>query len=102
MTRAPSALAAAASVALIAAGCGGGTPGGPNAGKAPPPELGHSVARVGGLSPTDVSAAAVLAAFPPDQGAKPHGWVLVRRDRWRDAVAAAQFAAPPLNGAILP
>jgi hypothetical protein len=103
MTRTAAALTAALTSAALAAGCGGAdNPGGPNAGKQPPAELGRSVARIDGVSSTDVSAAAVLAAFPPDQGAKPHGWVLVRRDRWRDVVAAAQFAAPPLNAGLLP
>jgi hypothetical protein len=56
---------------------------------------------VPGKSPADVASAAVLAVYP-DQAHQPLGLVLTPQDDWRQALIAAQFAADPLNGAILP
>jgi hypothetical protein len=96
----------AASVALAAVGCGGG--GGPAlpsaslGGAVQRPEIGRNVVRVPGLSPSDRSAAAVLASYDPRNGAKPPGgWVLVPDDDWHDLVLAAQFAAAPVSAGIL-
>lgn len=104
-------LTAVAALALLP-GCGGGDDGGNPGpasttplGAAPPaspPEVGRNVARVGGLSPSDVAAGAILAAYAPEAYEPPKGWVLVPHDRWQEALLAAQFAARPVSGAILP
>jgi hypothetical protein len=64
-------------------------------------EFGKNTARVGGLSSADVAAAAVLSAYP-ETGTRPTAWFLVRKDKWREAALAAQFATRPINGAVLP
>src|SRR6266516_527201 len=93
--------------ALIAAayGCGGsGQAQRPKLPRVPSSGVGdtaRNVVRVGGLSPADVAGAAVLAAYPPARST-PSGWVLVRSDRWREALLAAQFAAAPVAAGILP
>jgi putative cell wall binding repeat protein len=95
---------ALAALALCATGCGDGdrakTPATLGAAKPAPVEIGRNVARVPGLSPADVSAAAVLSAFDGQQ--PPSGWVLVRQNSWREAALAAQFAATPVRAGILP
>ena len=97
------ALAAAAALA-IAAGCDGddGSPGAPAKEGAPPaPETGRNVARIGGKSSADVASAALLAVHD-DRSHQPRGLVLTPQDDWRQAVIAAQFAASPVSGAIVP
>ncbi|HEX2102265.1 MAG TPA: hypothetical protein VHF51_01335 [Solirubrobacteraceae bacterium] len=109
LTRACAALALAATAAL-AGGCGGDDKPEPRAAVTPPPaksppagsQFGRNVARVPGLSAPDVAGAAVLAAYPPERGARPGGLVLVGKDSWRELVLAAQFAAAPVNAAVLP
>lgn len=94
--------------ALPFAACGGGGERPPVAPKAPPAaesppagsQFGRSVARIPGLSPADVAGAAIMAAYP--NGARPGGLVLVRKGAWRELVLAAQFAADPVNAAVLP
>ena len=103
----------ATALALALASCGGG--GGDGAGEAPRPvtppsagqppagsQFGRNVVRVPGLSPSDVAGAAAMAAYPPERGTKPSGFVLTREDAWRDLAVAAQFAAEPVNAAIVP
>jgi hypothetical protein len=100
-----SALALAALVALLLVGCGGGGGGGVPKRPVPksaPGEFGGNVVRITGRSPADVAAAAVLAAYPPNRNQQPNGWVLLHRDRWQDALLAAQFAARPVAGALVP
>ncbi|MDX6652184.1 MAG: hypothetical protein QOJ38_965 [Solirubrobacterales bacterium] len=94
-------------VAIAIAGCGGGgghkqTPIVPG-GNAEPgsPEFGENVARVPGISTTDVAAAAILAAYPPGQ-ASPTGWILYPGDDWRRGALGAQFVGKPIGGALLP
>jgi hypothetical protein len=90
-------------ILLGLAGCGGGarTPvGGTGPGKSPP-EYGANVARIPGLSATDVAAAAVLASYPPSRGTPPNGWVLVTPNDWQEAILAAQFAAKPVQAGLL-
>jgi putative cell wall binding repeat protein len=98
----------AALALALTAGCGGGDegggrrPGGPApAAKSPPlgSQFGHNVVRVAGLSPADVAGSAALAAYPDG---RPGGFVLVQKGAWRELVLAAQFAADPVNAAILP
>jgi hypothetical protein len=64
-------------------------------------QFGANTVRVGGISPADVAAGALLAAYP-EGGDQPKAWFLVRRDRWTDAVLAAQFATSPIDAAVLP
>jgi hypothetical protein len=102
--------AALAALAVGAGACVGGdgpvpraTPG-PPAAKSPPAgsQFGRNVARIPGIHPADVAGAAIMAAFPQERGARPGGLVLVRKDSWRELVLAAQFAADPVDAAILP
>jgi len=64
-------------------------------------EFGRNVARIGGISPSDVAGAAVLAAYPPG-GDTPTSWFLLPQHRWHEAVLAAQFATDPVDAALLP
>jgi hypothetical protein len=95
-------------VALGLSACGGGsastTPTTPTVAQpAPPPgEFGRNVVRVTGISAADVAGAALLAAYPPGGARQPSGWILTRDDRWPEAVIAAQFAADPVDAAVLP
>jgi hypothetical protein len=107
-SRAPIAALTAILVIAFGAGCGGGghaakprpiEPGGANAPGSP--EFGENVIRVPGVSASDVAGAAVLAAFPPGTSA-PNGWVFAPPEDWRRVAVAAQFAAMPVNGALLP
>ena len=108
MGRACLALAVAALAA--AGGCGGGDDPAPRASLTPPAaksppagaQFGRNVARVPGIHPADVAGAAIMAAFPQERGVRPGGLVLVRRDSWRELVLAAQFAADPVDAAVLP
>ena len=101
---------ALAATAVAAGACGGEdaperrTPATPPAAKSPPAgsEFGRNVARVPGISSTDVAGAAVMAAYPPERGQRPRGFVLVQKGAWRELVLAAQFAADPVNAAVLP
>lgn len=98
-----------AGAALVASGCGGDDdpptseplPGTGNAGPGAP-EFGTNVTRVPGMSSTDVAAAAILSAYPPEEGTAPGGWVAFPRGDWRKAVLAAQFVSAPVNAALLP
>ena len=100
--------ATACAVALALAGCGGGKSAG-GAGRASlgpskpaPVEIGRNVVRVPGLSPADVSAAAVLSTYDPRAGRpQPEGFVLVGTGDWQNAVIAAQFAAKPVSAGLL-
>jgi hypothetical protein len=94
---------AAAVVLAFAAGCGGGNERKSQAPAQRPaePDTGRNVARIAGKSPADVASAAVLALYP-DRSHQPRGLVLTPQDDWRQAVVAAQFAAAPVGGAILP
>lgn len=90
---------------LLVVGCGGGrardeaanTP----ARTAVPDTSGTNVARIAGQSPADVASAAVLAVYP-DQARQPGGLVLTPQGDWRQTLVAAQFAADPLYGAVVP
>jgi len=64
------------------------------------PQVGRWVARLPGTTASDLAGAAVLAAA--DGPGRTGGGVLVATDAWPAAVAGAQFAAPPLRGAVLP
>jgi hypothetical protein len=92
----------------VAAGCGGGGDSGAGATTSPSrarvsaPQFGRNVARVPGYSSVDVAAGAALAAYPPGGARRPDGFVLFRRDRWRDAALAATLAAAPINAIVLP
>lgn len=66
-----------------------------------PPEFGANVARIPGISPADVAAAAVLAAYPPSGSARPNGWILTTSRNWQQAVLAAQFASRPADAGLL-
>lgn len=82
--------------------CGGEDSSGPVSlapAKASPPEYGSTVVRIPGRTPSDVAGAALLATHAVEQ---PSGWVVVRQDKWRTALIAAQFAASPVNAALLP
>ena len=95
---------------LAAAGCGGSDEPEKNAAATPSPaksppagsQFGRSVVRVPGISPADVAGAAVMAAYPEERGARPAGIVLVEKSSWRELALAAQFAADPVNAAVLP
>src|SRR5437763_6561276 len=97
------AVAAAMLAALVAAGCGGGNSGhkAPAAKREGQPDAGRNVVRIAGKSGADVAGAALLALYP-DRSHQPGGLVVVSQDDWRQAAVAAQFAASPLNGAIVP
>ena len=97
---------AIAAASLVASGCGGGSdpkgkPLEAAGGAVRQSDFGHSVVRLPGKSPTDVAAAAALAAYPGDD-IQPNGLILTRTDRWRETLVAAQFAAAPVSAAILP
>jgi hypothetical protein len=97
----PAAVALLATAA-IAAGCGGGGRHVRSSTPAPfKPDVGTNVARIGGKSPADVASSALLAVYP-DAAHQPGGLVLTPQNDWRQAVVAAQFAAGPLAGAIIP
>jgi hypothetical protein len=109
LTRACALIALAASAAAAGACGGGDEPQRPAAttpapAKSPPAgsQFGRNVARVPGLSAADVAGAAVMAAYPPERGERPGGIVLVNEGSWRELVLAAQFAADPVNAAVLP
>jgi hypothetical protein len=94
-----------ASLAAFALGCGGSDSDSPESGDSVDsgaPEAGRNVVRVPGRSPTDVAAAATLAAYPPEQDKVPNGFVLFPRDDWRRAVLSAQFVAAPVGASLLP
>ena len=103
------ACAAAAAVALLA-GCGGGDEPerraslAPPAAKSPPAgaQFGRNVARVPGIHSADVAGAAIMAAFPQERGVHPGGLVLVPKESWRELILAAQFAADPVDAAVIP
>jgi hypothetical protein len=97
---------AIAALVVLASGCGGGghekarhsvaTP------PAPPPDVaGSNVVRIPGRSPADVAGAAALAVYS-DRSHQPRGLVFTPHYDWRQAIVAAQFAAHPLDAAILP
>jgi hypothetical protein len=94
-------------VTAAVAGCGGErseTPTIPSVASAgaTQPTIGRNVVRLPGISATDLSSAAVLAAYDPRSGAKPpEGWVLVSQDDWRQTVVASQFAARPVSAGVL-
>jgi hypothetical protein len=94
---------AIAGLLMLSTGCGGGAkPASPPArtGAAPPSGVAQgSVARIPGKSPADVAGAAALAVYSDHQ---PRGLVFTPHYDWRQAVVAAQFAAHPLDAAILP
>jgi len=90
---------------LAGAGCGGSKH---EQTQKPPAALsselqtGRNIVRVPGISPTDLSSAAVLTAYDPQAGAKPpEGYVLVDKDDWRAMVLASQFAARPVSAGVL-
>jgi hypothetical protein len=65
-------------------------------------QFGENAVRIGGISAADVAAAATMAVHPPkDSQAAPNAWFLIRQDRWRDAVLAAQFATDPIDAGLL-
>jgi hypothetical protein len=65
-------------------------------------EFGRNVARVGGTSPPDVAGAALLAAYPESGETRPTAWFLLPQQKWQAAALGAQFATPPINGALVP
>jgi hypothetical protein len=96
-----------AGLALGASACGGS---GSNAGPATlrpaadprdQLEFGANTVRVGGISPADVAAGAAMAAYPPRGRERPTSWLFVSRERWTDALLAAQFATSPVNAGLL-
>jgi hypothetical protein len=104
-------------LALALAGCGkgnqsttqgGGGGGGPLASVAPVAEEGavtvttRNTTRVGGADPV-VDAAAIARVVYPGLTAtsRPHAVVIVDRGDWPAALAAAPFAAAPLNAPVL-
>jgi len=96
-----------AGLALALSACGSGGSAGPATLRPPADpsdelQFGGNVARVGGISPADVAAAAVMVAYPPGGERRPHAWFLTRTDRWTDAVLTASFATHPVDGALLP
>jgi len=99
-----------AALALLATGCGVNVvskgdhklPKPPRTGKLTPPgKAGRNAARIAGTSPSDVAGAAILAAYP-ESGHPPSGFVLTQRRSWQQSLVAAQFAAHPVNAAVLP
>lgn len=64
-------------------------------------EAGQNAVRIGGLSPSDVAGQALLAT-DHDGEQRPTTWFLLREDLWHEALLAAQFAAAPIGGALLP
>lgn len=97
-----------ACLALVVGGCGeGGGEAAPSAAPLGPDpteqlEFGRNVARVGGISPSDVAGAALLAAYPETGEARPTSWMLLPDHKWREAALAAQFAGPPINAGLMP
>jgi hypothetical protein len=93
----------AVGVVLAATGCGGGTRHArvTHPRSVPTAPVGTNVVRIPGRSPADVASAALLAVYP-DASHQPRGLVLTPQDDWRQAVIAAQFAADPVDGAVLP
>ena len=90
---------------MMVGGCGGTAEKPPTlptlgATKVMPGEFGRNVVRIGGLSPTDVAGAAVMALYSRDQ--PPAGWVLAADGDWRSAIIGAQFAAGPVYAGVLP
>ena len=82
--------------------CGGDDGGGPAAftpAKPLPAEYGSTVVRIPGRTATDVAGAALLATHAVEP---PSGWIVVRRDKWQNALIGAQFAAHPVGAALLP
>jgi hypothetical protein len=120
IARAPAALLA---LALLLAGCGGGsskpTPqqqaqqGEPVLGqrgdeKPAGPSLGFPVfatkntTRVAGADPVASAAGVAQAVFPSrSQDTRPRAVVLVDQDDWRAGIAASQLAGPPLRAPVL-
>lgn len=90
-------------LAVVAGGCdtGGDGDGDGGARKPAAAEIGDNVVRIGGKSGHDVAAEAVLAAYPPSGDRRPNGWLVVAGNDWRMAVLGAQFAAKPVNGALV-
>jgi hypothetical protein len=99
---------ASAGLTLAIAGCGGDDSDGGPATLRPPVdpadqlEFGENASRIGGISPADVAAGAVMTVYPPGGEARPNAWLLVRGDEWTDAVLAAQFATRPIESPVLP
>jgi hypothetical protein len=96
-------IAVAAAVVLLLVGCGGDDdrPSTAAPQSASAPETGRNVARIAGKSPADVASAALLAVYD-DRSHQPRGLVLTPQDDWKQAAIAAQFAASPVGGAIVP
>jgi hypothetical protein len=97
---------AIAALLLVGSGCGGegdqkGKPLEAARGTVRASDFGQRAVRIRGMSPTDVAAAAVLAAYPGDD-IQPNGLVLTRMDRWRETLVGAQFSAAPVSAAMLP
>jgi hypothetical protein len=93
----------AAAISLLAAGCGTDHKRSNMAGPSSTPSVatGRTVVRIPGNSPADVASAGLLAVYA-DPAHQPRGLVLTPEDDWRQAAVAAQFAADPLDGAVLP
>lgn len=93
-----------AGLALVAGACGGGDEGPEITRPVQRPaggEIGKNVARVPGLSAADVAGAAMLAVYPTGgKGKEPNGLMLVR-ENWQEVAVAAQFAAKPVQAALL-
>src|SRR5918999_385084 len=51
---------------------------------------------------TRACVAVAMAAYPAERGVRPGGFVLVEKGAWRELALAAQFAADPVNAAVLP
>jgi hypothetical protein len=100
---ASSALLAGLLILACLTGCGGeaATPREGTPPRALAEFAGTRVARVGGQSSADVAAAAVLAVFS-DPAHQPRGLVLTPQDDWKQVLVAAQFAADPVNAAVVP
>jgi hypothetical protein len=95
----------AIALALVTAGlgCGGSgqRPRATSTPTGPAVRVGTNVVRIPGKSPADVASAAVLAAYP-DAAHQPRGLVLTPQGDWRQTVVASQFAADPVDAAVLP
>ncbi len=105
-----------AAVALLAAGCGGGTKlltGNPESGlqaNAPqaaqklgfPSVATKNTTRVGGGDPTADAAAVALAVYPSAAaGTHPQVVTIASSDDWQASIAAAALMAPPIRAPIL-